>query len=185
MFDIVVLSSQTMVKHVLDRTLKSNGNSFHIITPFANIDKYPNVKITITDTPEEAIENRIVIVITKDCYLPMYWEIQFLRTLQIDTTQVLVPSLTCDDYPEQRSPLLETFTNGIYLEKLDWYNRCSKPSIKYIENCTINATLFGYTTFVDTPLNERNWNVLQSCVIGNSFILTKDTKSVINLLELI
>lgn len=185
MFDIIVLSSAKMVNHVLKQTLKANSNSFHIITPFEKTDIDPSVKITVTKTPELSIENRIVLVITNDCYLPKFWEVQFLRTLQTDTSQVLVPSLTCDDYPEQRSPLLETFTDGIYLEKLDWYNRCSKPSIKYIENCTINATLFGYTTFVDTPLNERNWNVLQSCVIGNSFILTKDTKSVINLLELI
>ena len=117
--------------------------------------------------------------------LSKFWEVQFLRTLQIDTAQVLVPSVTNAKHPEQECPLFETFTNGIYLEKLDWYNRCSKPSIKQISNCSIDASLFGYTTFVDTPLDKRNWNVLQSCIIGNGEILTKDTNTIVNLLELV
>lgn len=185
MFDIIVLSSAKMVNHVLKQTLKANSNSFHIITPFKDTNTDPSVKITITNTPELLIENRIVFVITNDCYLPKFWEVQFLRTLQIDTSQVLVPAITDAKYPEQNCPLFETFTNGIYLEKLDWYNRCSKPSIKQISNCSIDASLFGYTTFVDTPLDERNWNVLQSCIIGNSSIFTKDTNNFINLLDLI
>jgi hypothetical protein len=185
MFDIIVLSSAKMVNHVLKQTLKSNTNSFHIITPFEKTDIDPSVKITVTKTPELSIENRIVFVIINDCYLPKFWEVQFLRTLQIDTAQVLVPSVTNATYPEQNCPLFETFTNGIYLEKLDWYNRCSKPSIKQISNCSIDASLFGYTTFVDTPLDDRNWNVLQSCIIGNGEILTKDTNTIVNLLELV
>jgi hypothetical protein len=185
MFDIIVLSSSKMVNHVLDQTLKADSNSFHIITPFNNTNTEPSVKITVTDKPELAIENRVVLVITNDCYLPKFWEVQFLRTLQIDTSQVLVPCFTNSKYQEQQCPLFETFTNGIYLEKLDWYNRCSKPSIKQISNCSVDASLFGYTTFVDTPLDERNWNILQSCIIGNGEILTKDTNTIINLLDLI
>lgn len=185
MFDIIVLSSTKMVNHVLKQTLKSNTNSFHIITPFEKTDIDPSVKITVTKTPELSIENRIVLVITNDCYLPKFWEVQFLRTLQTDTSQVLVPTFTDARYPDQHCPLFETFTNGIYLEKLDWYNRCSKPTIKQISNCSIDASLFGYTTFVDSPLDERNWNVLQSCIIGNGEIFAKDTNCVINLLDLI
>jgi hypothetical protein len=185
MFDIIVLSSSKMVNHVLDQTLKAASNSFHIITPFNNTNTEPSVKITVTNDIVSAIENRIVLVITNDCYLPKFWEVQFLRTLQLDTTQVLVPAITDAKYIEQQCPLFETFTDGIYLEKLDWYNRCSKPTIKQISNCSVDASLFGYTTFVDTPLDERNWNVLQSCIIGNSAILLKDTNSVINLLDLI
>jgi len=185
MFDIIVLSSAKMVNHVLAQTLKSSSNSFHIITPFDDTNTNPSVKITVTETPELSIENRVVIVIVNDCYLPKFWEVQFLRTLQLATAQVLVPCFTNSKYQEQQCPLFETFTNGIYLEKLDWYNRCSKPSIKQISNCSVDASLFGYTTFVDTPLDERNWNILQSCIIGNGEILTKDTNTIINLLDLI
>jgi hypothetical protein len=185
MFDIIVLSSAKMANHVLDQTLKSSSNSFHIITPFDDTNTNPSVKITVTKTPELSIENRVVIVIVNDCYLPKFWEVQFLRTLQLDTAQVLVPAVTNATYTEQKCPLFETFIDGIYLEKLDWYNRCCKPTTTPISNCSIDASLFGYTTFVDTPLSDRNWNILQSCIVGNGEILIKDTNTIVNLLDLI
>ena len=186
MFDIIVLSSAKMVNHILENTLKcSDGLSFHIITPFKDTNTYPNVKITVTDTPENSIEHKVVIVITADVYLPMFWEVQFLSVMMLDTTQVLVPTLTNPEYIEQECPLFESFTQGIYLEKLDWYNRCCKSTIKPISNCSVDATIFGYTTFIDTPLEQRNWNVLQSCIVGNGEILSKDTGGMVNLLELI
>jgi hypothetical protein len=162
-----------------------DGESFHIVTPFKDTNTDSTVKITVTDTPENSIENRVVIVITKDCYLPGFWEVQFQRALQIDTSQVLVPTLTNPTNINQECPLLDTFIDGIYLDKLDWYNRCCKPTIKTISNCSIDGSIFGYTTFVDVPLGQRNWNVLQSCIIGNGEILTKDTGNMVNLLDLI
>ena len=186
MFDIVVLSSSKMVNHVLSRTMKCvEGESFHIITPFKDTNTHPTVKITVTDTPENSIENKIVIVITKDCYLPTFWEVQFQRALQMDTTQVLAATLTNATNLEQKCPLFETFIDGIYLEKLDWYNRCCKPTVKTISDCSIDGTIFGYTTFVHEPLGERNWNILQSCIVGNGEILTKDTGGLVNLLDLL
>ena len=184
MFDIIVLSSAKMVNHVLTKTMKNTmGMSFHIITPFTNINTDPSVKITITDNPSSAVENRVVLVITKDCYLPGFWEIQFLKMLQTDTAQVLVPTYTNPKYPEQNCPLFETFVDGIPQEKLEWYNRCSKSSVRKISNCKVDVGVFGYTTFVDTPLNEREWNVLQSCVIGNSNDIVKDANT--ELLEMV
>ena len=178
MFDIIVLSSAKMVNHVLDKTMKNTmGMSFHIITPFADTNTDPTVKMTITDNPSAAVENRVVLVITNDCYLPAFWEVQFLKMLQTDTTQVLVPTYTNPKYPEQSCPLFETFIHGIPQEKMDWYNRCSKSSVRKISNCKVDAGVFGYTTFVDTPLDEREWNVLQSCVIGNSTDVVKDANA--------
>ena len=178
MFDIIVLSSPRMVNHVLDKTMKTvDGMSFHIITPFADTNTHSTVKITVTEAFSSAIQSRSVLVITKDCYLPWFWEVQFLGALQSNTTQVLVPTYTSPKYPEQSCPLFETFIHGIPQEKMDWYNRCSKSSVKKISNCNVDAGVFGYTTFVDTPLNEREWNVLQSCVIGNSTDVVKDANA--------
>ena len=178
MFDIIVLSSAKMVNHVFNKTMKNMaGMSYHIITPFSDTSTDPTVKITVTDDPSSAVENKAVLVITQDCYLPWFWEVQFLKALQFDTAQVLVPTYTNPKYPEQHCPLFKTFIHGIPQEKMDWYNRCSKSSVRKIANCTVDAGVFGYTTFVDTPLDEREWNVLQSCVIGNSTDVVKDANA--------